>query len=72
MLSCPGLISLFSLRQMIQEHHGLDLHSLEEHPISALFIIVISIVIVVFHALLFHMIYKEFCSGERGLNKSAR
>lgn len=63
---------LLTLRQMIQEHHGLDLHSLEEHPISALFIIVISIVIVVFHALLFHMIYKEFCSGDRGLNKSTR
>jgi len=63
---------LITLRQMIQEHHGLDLHSLEEHPISALFIIVISIVIVVFHALLFHMIYKEFCSGDRGLNKSTR
>lgn len=63
---------LITLRQLIEEHHGLDLHSLEEHPISALFIIVISMVIVVFHALLFHMIYKEFCSGDRGLNKSAR
>lgn len=63
---------LITLRQLIEEHHGLDLHSLEEHPISALFIIVIAVVIVVFHALLFHMIYKEFCSGDRGYNKAAR
>lgn len=63
---------LVTLRELIEEHHGLDLHSLEEHPISSLFIIMIAAVILVFHALLFHMVYKEFCSGDRGHNKDAR
>ena len=61
-----------NFRELIEEHHGLDLHSLEEHPISSLFIIMIAAVILVFHALLFHMVYKEFCSGDRGHNKDAR
>lgn len=63
---------LILLRQLIEQHHGLDIHTLEEHPISAVFIIIISVVIVAFHALLFHMIYKEFCSGESRYFKSAK
>ena len=61
---------LVLVRQLLEEHHGLDLHSLEEHPISALFIIVVSLVILIFHALLFHMIYKEFCAGDRSLRRA--
>lgn len=63
---------LILLRQLIEQHHGMDIHTLEEHPISAVFIIIISVVIVAFHALLFHMIYKEFCSGESRYFKSAK